>query len=574
MAQLSYDDILFSNVNKWTTDENGVTSYHGILVASKLNQKNGQGYKILDAIDIDWNNAWVSTLNTYINTTADLLYVLDELNKQDDVDKIDQNLQAIWKQLEEITSTYITYTSLYDILSTSYQAKLVAGDYITIDNDTNVITTYDLASYAYLNEHYTTKIQHQDLWDYLLNNYYDKTESVKIIQEFVKAGIDKVIDGADQAFDTLKEIADWILDQNRYVPVTPKEVFDALSDPNNEDEFYWFNEETGKYVQITDPSEVVMDGSVQYFRLENYLTDIKKLIEEVDELQETVGTVYLSYYFDTETSSYVYLDSYTYTGMQGDIHDLEIADMLLKERIENVETISNVALATANEAINTANMAYDTANMAYDTASYSLDLTLDSIELATSAYVVAKKASEDVGVPSYIGRGWVEIEYNDITSYIESGETVYYWDEYNGQYAKAVDPYYEDYMYFIYEDSTAATGLTKRVEDVEYEIGELDIRVDFAQKTADEALYRLKVDNSESSYVKLSLSPQFYENNNWRTLHIETDEASINPETGEVLSYGVATLNTVYDVYAYASSWQILDEITNTEIPTETPSEF
>ena len=64
MAKLSYSE-RFTNVKKY--DEAG--SYIGLQIVSKLNQKNGQDYKLLDSIDIDWNGAWLAVANAYINNT-------------------------------------------------------------------------------------------------------------------------------------------------------------------------------------------------------------------------------------------------------------------------------------------------------------------------------------------------------------------------------------------------------------------------------------------------------------------------------------------------------------------------
>ena len=73
MSKLTYNTDIFTNVNKW--DRN--FSYYGVKVSGKLNQYNGQGYPILDAIDIDWNGAYVKTLNTYIYTTEELINCLN-----------------------------------------------------------------------------------------------------------------------------------------------------------------------------------------------------------------------------------------------------------------------------------------------------------------------------------------------------------------------------------------------------------------------------------------------------------------------------------------------------------------
>ena len=111
-------------------------------MSSKLNQKNGQDYKLLDAIDIDWNGAFVSSANVHLNTTEDLIWLLNEINKNSNIDIINKDLESIWKQINEITSSYVTTTTLSEILNESWQQKLIGGNHIKIED--NVITTYNL----------------------------------------------------------------------------------------------------------------------------------------------------------------------------------------------------------------------------------------------------------------------------------------------------------------------------------------------------------------------------------------------------------------------------------------------
>ena len=59
-----------------------------------------------------------------------------------------------------------------------------------------------------------------------------------------------------------------IFSEKRHIPVTPKNVIDALNDPNNTDEFEWLKivDEKETYIPITNPNEVKTDNSVQYFK--------------------------------------------------------------------------------------------------------------------------------------------------------------------------------------------------------------------------------------------------------------------------------------------------------------------
>ena len=76
--------------------------------------------------------------------------------------------------------------------------------------------------------------------DKLVNEQDDfnkKEDTNNVISSAVKESIDKLVGGADEAFDTLKEISDWILSQNRYVEVTPQEVIDNWK----ENTYFTFN---------------------------------------------------------------------------------------------------------------------------------------------------------------------------------------------------------------------------------------------------------------------------------------------------------------------------------------------
>ena len=50
MAKFTYNE-RFTNITKYDVNSN---SYTGIKIASKLNQKNGEDYKLLDVTDLDW----------------------------------------------------------------------------------------------------------------------------------------------------------------------------------------------------------------------------------------------------------------------------------------------------------------------------------------------------------------------------------------------------------------------------------------------------------------------------------------------------------------------------------------
>ena len=99
--------------------------------------------------------------------------------------------------------------------------------------------------------------------------------------------------------------------------------------------------------------------------------------------------------------------------------------------------------------------------------------------------------------------------------------------------------------------STAYSTLNEQIKELDERVGDIDQNVS-------SMLYNLHVDNTYSSYVKLSLSPDEYTGNSHRTIHIETLHSSFNPETGEVTVPGIPDITTICNIYTYASSWQFL----------------
>lgn len=539
MAELQYNKNIFPNVNKISFDGN-VYSYNGILIASKLNQKNGQGYKLLDAIDIDWNGAWISSLNTYLNSTEDLVQALNDLNANSGVEELNKDLERVWNQINEITASYITHTILGEILS-SYQNTLIAGENIILRD--NILTTYNIPTYSFLEENYLSQYRFTEYQNYITANYYNKLQTVDKIKEITKEKIDEVVNGADSAFDTLKEIADWILDQNRYEPVDPQYVIDNWG----KYEFFTKDEENGNYIKVEKIEDVITDGSVQYYKLENYLTDIKELIEDVDKLEETVGYAYTNMFGEL-----------SYTGILGDIDKINQDIVRIDATANEALNISSRAENKANEALEQSGIAYDMAYSGYVMAETAYNMAYDGYVQSDLAYGMAYSAYVAVGQPSYIGRGWIEINFEDITTYQNDGNKIYYFDNDLLKYNEITENFEEGTQYFINEPSIAGTGLTKRIEDAEEDI--LEIRDELGDLNTDVAsmLYNLHVDNTYSSYVKLSLSPDEYAGDSNRTIHIETLHSSFNPETGEVTVPGIPDISTICNIYTYASSWQFL----------------
>ncbi len=128
MANLTYNTNVFTNVHKWDDE----FSYLGILLSGKLNQVNGQGFPLIDAIDIDWNGAYVKNLNAYIYTTEDLINLLDK--SSDNISYISNNYVK-WSELTEMEyKTDISYELSYQNTNDIYN---IIGN---LNNQYNILT--------------------------------------------------------------------------------------------------------------------------------------------------------------------------------------------------------------------------------------------------------------------------------------------------------------------------------------------------------------------------------------------------------------------------------------------------
>lgn len=584
-----YDSKYFSNVNKYITDGDKV-SYTGILVASKLSQKNGQDYPLIDLVDIDFNNAWISSLNAYLNTSYDLIYVLDELNKSNDIGLISKEIDDIWNQINEITSSYITHSSLEQILQENWQRKLTAGDYISIDEETYTISVDGLPTYNYLNTTYTKQSSFNEFVFHIQENYYNKTDTDKVAYDAAYDAILRVIDGADDAFDTLKEISDWILAQNRYTEVSWTEVVnnwkeefyftEILDEDGNgtgkyelvsssddvtikeiknteyiqlnwKDNYYFYLDESGNYVLLTSPDEIKTDTTyyvcdTKYYIEENYLTDIQNLLNRVNRLDDTVGfKIYNEY-----------LGTYSYSGHCEDIYNLQKEDASIKY---NIEILSNNVVEIYDKAEDAYSLAYDAYTLAY--SSYKIgyvayEISKESIKIANSSYDLAYEAIERVGEPT-IEEHYSYVEYDE-DLFNELKENGYELVYFNDGIWFANEPYNDSYQYAYYVPKQDGTGLTVRVENVEKLSESAYEKSEAALQASYDSLYHLNVDNDNSTYVNLSLQPEDYYGSRDRTLYITTQEASIDSKTGEVYSNGLVNLNCAFNIYSYASSWMML----------------
>ena len=81
MANYTKDDAMFNKIEKDGT---------GILVSSAIEQKNGRTYRLVNGIDIDWNEAeltyvYAATGQRVIDT-SDLMHLIDEISHGNAID--------------------------------------------------------------------------------------------------------------------------------------------------------------------------------------------------------------------------------------------------------------------------------------------------------------------------------------------------------------------------------------------------------------------------------------------------------------------------------------------------------
>ena len=556
----SYNTNIFTNVDKYSV-VNGEYSYKGILLASKISQKNGRSYKLIDAIDIDWNGAWVETLSTYINNTEDLIYVLNAINSNDEIDDVMRMLDALRASLREVQLSYVTYSYLSNALS-AYQTRLNAGAYIRIDSN-NTISTYDLVSTSLLN---TTLMNYLSKAEFLqqIANYYTKAETDHKIQTEIEAAVDKIIDDADEAFDTLREVSDWILEQDKYTPVTLDQVLEiqakALMGEEHPD-LYYKDPAKGTYKKVTDYNTIDTTGATIYYLRESMLDNVADIKERLSTLETTVGDK------TTDNAGFV-----TYTGMRQQIEHLRLADIDIYNLARQADNTANTALAIGTSAYTIANEAYVIAEESYAIGYEGLTLAIDVDERVGMPSVPAHYAAMTpdavkAEIDKYLTNG-----HTDTTLYIKrtsgSGASyVEYYEPYNiisdtiiqGNGTLKYDDEklaeIESGAFVLYEhkDDVIGTGLTKRVEDVEERCADLEEGIEENSKL----LYYLHSDDSDSEYVKLNITPETYDGNKSRTIHISHDTAAVDAYTGAILNNGLVDAYTLSDSLSYMTAWQL-----------------
>lgn len=134
MASLTYNSNIFTRLHKWDNE----FTYLGVPISGKLNQYNGQDYPILDAIDIDWDGAYINSLNTYVNTTEDLINVFRSIGTNH------TNLKT------DLKTNYYT-KSEFDQFFADYQSDVKeAFDEMTVEMEESILDNL-INRYEFLN---------------------------------------------------------------------------------------------------------------------------------------------------------------------------------------------------------------------------------------------------------------------------------------------------------------------------------------------------------------------------------------------------------------------------------------
>lgn len=526
MARLSYNEI-FTNVRKY--DETG--SYTGLQIASKLNQKNGQDYKLIDAIDIDWNGVWLETANTYINDTYELINAINNIADLSELQWVKDKINELDESVDTILATYVTKEQLEEILG-HYQKPVTGGEHINIDSD-NIISTYGLLTPEEADETFIKIPTFESFVNEIHENYYLKHETEDVANEIAIAVVQsEVIKNADERYSDLEKISDWIISQSTFIPVKYEDIINDGSI-----KYYRYDSETDKYILVD--SDYINEHPEEQYYIESE-NNLKEIEEQVQRLNNAVG-----YKIYDEN-----LEKYTYTdGLLKDVYELELKSDEISENIIRVQNEVRYIGDRAETAYYTANSAYEIAYIAYE-SSVGSDL------LAKEAYSMAYSATEKIGIKHSYAY-FTELTEEDIALLIEdpSAIDVYSIKEDNQSGIPLPDHYDPNsgLIYYKYIPEVLPTGFYKDLE-------ETYIIASDAKTSADNALFRLFARTEGTSYADIELKPDTNTGSNTRTIVLNIDEADISYETGEISNDGFITTVSLANTLSYISSFEIIGE--------------
>lgn len=482
MAKLTYNTSRFTNVDKW--DSNG--SYKGITLSTKINQKNGQDYKLLDVIDIDFNKAWFAPTHSYISNADEFFTAIESLDNSYQVTNISN-------QLQEVIQSYLSKEEFNSIMG-QYQGALIYGDHIAVDEN-NVIFAYDIISNSQLYEFSTSYVSHE----YLEENVYTKTQTY----DFVTDKIYEIIGGADDAFDTIQEISEWIMEQTSFEPVQYSEI-----DLSGETKYYHKNPDTGKYESVT--IEYIQNNPTEQYYI------IASTADEIDDIYEKIA-----YINDVRIGNVTWSNElgYSYSGgILKDINELRKADIYFETKLNLLQTSFNAVALQAELASEKADNAYTIALESQELSNLAYEMAKNEIEKCDTAYEMAYYSFTEVGVKS--ADGYFRPMTDEEKETTPDGTTVYrYYEDIDSYAAVQYRRNITSIDYLIYVAPVQATGMHKNIEEINY--------------LANTSLYNLNVDNSNAfiGYMTLTINPESYSGDPSRTLSFNATQYQYNYET-------------------------------------------
>ena len=188
MGRLTYNPDIFTNVKKWDSEY----TYLGVFISGKLNQKNGSGYPILDVIDLDWDGAFLSYLNTYLYTTEDVIRVLDIYGN-------DHN----YLRNDVINNSYLSYVLGNIDKNITYQISN-NNEYISdviIDNIFQKIEVLDQIRDVVLDDTRYIRLQHDEVFDENNNLLYpDQEYYVYVDRQYVKVSNEYILAHPEETY--------------------------------------------------------------------------------------------------------------------------------------------------------------------------------------------------------------------------------------------------------------------------------------------------------------------------------------------------------------------------------------
>jgi hypothetical protein len=188
MGRLTYNPDIFTNVKKWDSEY----TYLGVFISGKLNQKNGSGYPILDVIDLDWDGAFLTYLNTYLYTTEDVIRVLDIYGN-------DHN----YLKNDVVNNSYLSYVLGNIDKNITYQISN-NNEYISdviIDGIFQRIEVLDQIRDVVLDDTRYIRLQHNEVFDENNNLLYpDQEYYVYVDRQYVKVSNEYILTHPEETY--------------------------------------------------------------------------------------------------------------------------------------------------------------------------------------------------------------------------------------------------------------------------------------------------------------------------------------------------------------------------------------